>query len=67
MGIEYLGSWDGPGEIPKCTYTEGLNRVCHFNTSPNPSRTANRKAIQEKCALTCGICTPAIFNESPLE
>jgi len=89
MGIEYLGSWDGPGEIPKCTYTEGLNRVCHFNTSPNPSRTAirkeysaiclecadthpggterclkrmakgdcaNRKAIQEKCALTCGIC-----------
>merc|ERR1719370_707164 len=89
MGIEYLGSWDGPGEIPKCTYTEGLNRVCHFNTSPNPTRTAirkeysaiclecadthpggserclkrmakgdcaNRKAIQEKCALTCGIC-----------
>merc|ERR1712126_721131 len=90
MGINYLGSWNGPGEMPKCTYTEGLNRVCHFNTSPSPSRTnvrkeysaiclecadthpggterclarmakgdcANKKAIQEKCALTCGICT----------
>lgn len=94
MGINYLGSWDGPGDFPKCTYTEGKNRVCHFNTSPNPSRAkvfrkepakdysaiclecvdthpkgterclrrkakgdcVNKKAIQEKCALTCGIC-----------
>jgi len=89
MGITYLGSWNGPGDFPKCTYTEGGNRVCHFNTSPSPGRTnpnsqysaiclecadthpagaerclkrmakgdcVNRKAIQEKCALTCGIC-----------
>ena len=89
MGITYLGSWSGPGDFPKCTYTEGGNRVCHFNTSPSPGRTnpnsqysaiclecadthpkgterclkrmvkgecATKKGIQEKCALTCGIC-----------
>merc|ERR1712136_654572 len=52
MGIEYLGSWDGPGEIPKCTYTEGLNKVCHFNISPNPSRTGIRKEYSAIC-LEC--------------
>merc|ERR1712223_768602 len=89
LGYPYLGSWNGPGDFPKCTFTEGGNRVCHFNTSPSPGRTnpnsqysaiclecadthpkgterclkrmakgdcVNRKAIQEKCALTCGIC-----------
>ena len=39
LSISYLGSWNGPGDFPKCTFTEGLNRVCHFNTSPIPGRT----------------------------
>ena len=39
LGIQYSGSWDGPNDFPKCVYTEGLNKVCHFNTSPNPGRT----------------------------
>ena len=39
LGYPYLGSWNGPGDFPKCTFTEGLNRVCHFNTSPVPGRT----------------------------
>ena len=38
LGYPYLGSWNGPGDFPKCTFTEGLNRVCHFNTSPIPGR-----------------------------
>ena len=38
FGYPYLGSWNGPGDFPKCTFTEGLNKVCHFNTSPNPGR-----------------------------
>ena len=39
LGYQYLGSWNGPGDFPKCTFTEGGNRVCHFNTSPVPGRT----------------------------
>ena len=34
-----MGPWNGPGDFPKCTFTEGGNRVCHFNTSPIPGRT----------------------------
>ena len=39
LGFQYLGSWNGPGDFPKCLYTEGFNKVCHFNTSPSPGRT----------------------------
>jgi len=39
FGYPYKGSWDGEGDFPKCQFTEGLNRVCHFNTNPNPDRT----------------------------
>ena len=39
LGFPYLGSWNDPGDFPQCTFTEGLNRVCHFNTSPTPGRT----------------------------
>jgi len=55
MGITYLGSWNGPGDFPKCTYTEGLNRVCHFNTSPSPGRSSvnsQYSAICLECADT---------------
>jgi len=55
MGITYLGSWNGPGDFPKCTYTEGLNRVCHFNTSPAPGRSSvnsQYSAICLECADT---------------
>ena len=46
LGITYLGQWNGPGDFPNCTFTEGLkvvcrvrHRVCPFNTSPIPGRT----------------------------
>ena len=55
MGITYLGSWNGPGDFPKCTYTEGGNRVCHFNTSPSPGRSnpnSQYSAICLECADT---------------
>ena len=38
LGYPYLGSWNDPGDFPKCTFTEGLNKVCHFNESPSPER-----------------------------
>ena len=49
LGITYLGPWNGPGEFPKCQFTEGLNRVCHFNTSPIPGRTN----VNPKFAAIC--------------
>ena len=49
LGITYLGPWNGPGDFPKCTFTEGLNRVCHFNTSPIPGRTN----VNPKYAAIC--------------
>jgi len=55
MGIKYLGPWNGPGDFPKCTYTEGGNRVCHFNTSPSPGRSdpnSQYSAICLECADT---------------
>ena len=39
FGYPYKGSWDEEGGFPKCQFTEGVNRVCHFNTNPNPDRT----------------------------
>jgi len=50
LGIQYKGSWDGPDDFPGCTYTEGLNKVCHFNTNKK-GRTMNPKysAICKDC------------------
>ena len=39
LGIAYLGPFNRPGDFPKCVFTEGLNPICHFNTSPIPGRT----------------------------
>ena len=52
LGITYLSPWDGPGDFPGCTYTEGLNKVCHFNTNKNPGRSnlnPNYSAICKDC------------------
>ena len=45
----YLGSWNGPGDFPKCVFTERLNRVCHFNTSFQP----NRFNVNQNYAAIC--------------
>jgi len=49
LGITYLSAWNGPGDFPACVYTEGLNKVCHFNTSPNPDRTNIRAEYAAIC------------------
>ena len=38
LGYPYLSPWNGPGDFPKCVFTDKSNRVCHFNTSPFPGR-----------------------------
>ena len=52
LGYQYLGSWDGPGDFPRCTFTEGLNKVCHFNTNKNPDRTD----VNPKYSAICHDC-----------
>ena len=49
LDITYLGPWNGPDDFPKCTFTEGLDRACYFNTSPTPGRTN----VNPKYAAIC--------------
>merc|ERR1712126_661132 len=52
LGYQYLGSWDEAGDFPACTFTEGLNKVCHFNTNKNPGRTD----VNPKYSAICKEC-----------
>ena len=52
LSYRYLGSWNGPNDFPGCTFTEGFNRVCHFNTNSNPDRKLNCP----NCAKYAAIC-----------
>ena len=49
LGFPFKGIWNGPGDFPNCVFTEGLDRVCHFNTSPKPGRTS----VNSKYSAIC--------------
>merc|ERR1712212_274006 len=52
LEYQYLGPWDGRDDFPACTFTEGLNKVCHFNTNKNPGRTN----VNPKYSAICKEC-----------
>ena len=52
----YRGSWNGPGDFPKCVFTERMSRVCHFNTSWNPSRTNINQGYAAICKCRGPTC-----------
>ena len=54
LGFSYKGSFNGPGDFPKCQYTEGGNRGCYFNTSPSPGRSDVNSKYSAICAKSLG-------------
>ena len=56
LGYPYRGSWNGPGDFPKCVFTERVNRVCHFNTSSQPGRTNVNGKYAAICRCTGSSC-----------
>ena len=56
LGYPYLSPWNGPGDFPKCVFTEKLNRVCHFNTSPFPGRSNVNQNYSAICKCIGSSC-----------
>ena len=54
LGLQYIGSWDGPKQFPACQYawtTSGHIRGpgVFFNTSPKPDRSNPHSEISAIC------------------